>query len=185
MTRQHISQLPQRESRSYTPNIRSHNTDAAYGYPTYLTYPTCPTCSTCSCGERSDAQAISRGASSASGAPHSKVAFTSCKRCETAYGEPGPRADSGPNRTDLSAGLSQDMSQLSSDVPALDGGSLPWLLTVPQAARLASISRSLAYVLVAPGGVWSHIVVRLGAGRALRVSTSGLREWIEANQGQR
>ncbi len=63
-------------------------------------------------------------------------------------------------------------------------GSSRWLVTVAEAGRLASISRSLAYTLVAPGGEWHHFTLRLGSSRTLRVSTQGLKDWIQQREGK-
>ncbi len=52
----------------------------------------------------------------------------------------------------------------------------PLLLRVPDAARLASVGRTLAFELVARGE-WPS--VRLG--RAVRVPVDGLRAWIARN----
>ena len=50
---------------------------------------------------------------------------------------------------------------------------LPLLLTIPECARLAAISKSYAYELVA-SGVWQSVRI----GRAVRVPRRWLEEWI-------
>jgi len=49
------------------------------------------------------------------------------------------------------------------------------LVRVSEAARLADVSRTTAYKLIATGQ-WPHIRIM---GSAIRVPVAGLREWIE------
>lgn len=52
------------------------------------------------------------------------------------------------------------------------------LVTIAEAARLASISRAQAYLFI-NAGIWQ--VVRLPGTRSVRVSVAFLEEWIRKN----